>query len=150
MTSKGLKALIIVSSPAEIVTQFERVKLPIECDHQKCSSIIQQLHEYFDGTRQQFTIPIDWDGMNTFEERVLRATLAIPYGETRTYREIASQVSTPFAARAVGHVEASNPIPIVIPCHRVIGVDGLLRGYSGHGGIATKQWLLEHEQKHKK
>ncbi len=150
MTSKGLKAIAIVSSLAEVVVQFERVKLPIECDHQKCSPITQQIQEYFDGTRQQFTIPIDWDDMNLFEEKVLRATLAIPYAETRTYREIAAQVSTPFAARAVGHVEASNPIPIVIPCHRVIGADGLLRGYSGYGGTATKQWLLEHEQKHKK
>ena len=71
--------------------------------------------------------------------------MAIPYGETRTYGEIAAQIGTPNAPRAVGRANAANPMPLVIPCHRVIGTDGKLHGYGGAGGLKTKQWLLSME-----
>jgi O-6-methylguanine DNA methyltransferase len=71
--------------------------------------------------------------------------MAIPYGQTRTYREIAAQIGTPNAPRAVGRANATNPMPLVIPCHRVIGTDGKLHGYGGAGGLKTKRWLLTME-----
>ena len=80
--------------------------------------------------------------MTEFQKKVLKAVCAIPYGETRTYGQIAAQIRFQSASRAVGRANATNPIPLVIPCHRVIGADGNLRGYGAGDGIATKAWLL--------
>jgi methylated-DNA-[protein]-cysteine S-methyltransferase len=106
---------------------------------------IMQISEYLGGKRMDFDLPIDWSMMTPFQEQVLRATDSIPYGGVSTYSEIAQKVGKPGAARAVGSAEAANPIPIVIPCHRVIGSDGKLHGYGGRGGITTKAWLLKLE-----
>jgi methylated-DNA-[protein]-cysteine S-methyltransferase len=106
---------------------------------------IKQISEYLGGKRRDFDLPIDWSMMTPFQEQVLRATDSIPYGGVSTYSEIAQKVGKPGAARAVGSAEAANPVPIVIPCHRVIGSDGKLHGYGGRGGITTKAWLLELE-----
>jgi methylated-DNA-[protein]-cysteine S-methyltransferase len=106
---------------------------------------IIQISEYLKGKRRDFDLPIDWSMMTPFQEQVLRTTYSIPYGVVSTYSEIARKVGKPGAARAVGSAEAANPVPIVIPCHRVIGSDGKLHGYGGRGGIATKAWLLKHE-----
>jgi methylated-DNA-[protein]-cysteine S-methyltransferase len=106
---------------------------------------IIQISEYLKGKRRDFDLPIDWSMMTPFQEQVLRATDSIPYGVVSTYSEVAQKVGKPGAARAVGSAEAANPVPIVIPCHRVIGSDGKLHGYGGRGGIATKAWLLKHE-----
>jgi O-6-methylguanine DNA methyltransferase len=76
----------------------------------------------------------------------LHLTTQIPYGQTSTYKKIAFQLKRPNASRAVGRVEATNPIPLVIPCHRVLGSDGSLHGYGGPGGIKLKAWLLELEK----
>jgi len=76
---------------------------------------------------------------------VLQATREIPYGETRTYKEIAERIGRPRAARAVGRAEATNPMPLVLPCHRVIGMDGKLHGYGLAEGVKTKEWLLQME-----
>lgn len=103
----------------------------------------QELTEYFYAGRRLFTLPIDWRGMKPYQEQVLRACLAIPYGQTRTYGELARQTGKgPAAARAVGAIMASNPIPIVIPCHRVVGSDGKLHGYGSPGGVDDKARLL--------
>ena len=83
--------------------------------------------------------------MTSFQLQVLHLTYHIPYGQTSTYKDIAIQVGKPNAARAVGRVEATNPIPLVIPCHRVLGSDGSLHGYGGPGGIKLKAWLLQLE-----
>ena len=106
---------------------------------------IIQILEYLGGKRRDFDLPIEWSMMTPFQEQVLRATDSIPYGGVSTYSEIAQKVGNPGAARAVGSAEAANPVPIVIPCHRVIGSDGKLHGYGGRGGIATKAWLLKLE-----
>ncbi|MBT7781327.1 MAG: methylated-DNA--[protein]-cysteine S-methyltransferase [Anaerolineae bacterium] len=102
-----------------------------------------QLHEYLAGKRHSFTIAIDWSMMRPFQREALLATFAIPYGHTSTYGEIAAQIGHPSAARAVGRAEATNPMPLVIPCHRVLGADGKLRGYGG--GLEIKKWLLKLE-----
>lgn len=103
---------------------------------------IQALEEYLNGTRLSFELPIDWSVMTPFQANVLRLVNLIPYGETRSYGEIARELNKPTAARAVGMANARNPIPLVIPCHRVIGHDGKLCGYSAPNGIETKAWLL--------
>ncbi|MBN1536339.1 MAG: methylated-DNA--[protein]-cysteine S-methyltransferase [Anaerolineales bacterium] len=114
-------------------------------DPVRVSSTSQQLEEYFVKKRTDFDLIIDWSNMLPFQEQVLKATLAIPYGQTSTYGEIAFRLDKPQAARAVGRAEATNPIPLVIPCHRVIGADGKLHGYGGGKGIETKAWLLKFE-----
>ena len=100
---------------------------------------MQQIEEYFQGKRIRFEFPLDFDG-TPFQVAVWQELLCIPYGETRTYGEIARRLAKPGASRAVGMANHHNRIPIVIPCHRVIGHDGSLAGYAG--GIHLKQQLL--------
>lgn len=105
-----------------------------------------QVEEYLTGRRTGFELEIDWALCTPFQRQVLEQQLAIPYGETRTYGQLAAQIGKPRAARAVGRAGATNPIPLIIPCHRVIGSDGALRGYGAPGGIQTKAWLLDLEK----
>lgn len=106
---------------------------------------LDQLSAYFQGRRQEFDLEIDWRGIAPFNLRALRAARAIPYGQTRTYAHIAAQLGSPRASRAVGAAMAGNPMPIVLPCHRVIGSDGKLHGYAAPDGIQTKAYLLRFE-----
>lgn len=98
-----------------------------------------QLREYFAGARRTFDLPLAPHG-TAFQQRVWTALRAIPYGETRTYGELAAAIDSPNASRAVGMANHRNPIPIVIPCHRVIGANGTLTGYAG--GLEVKRKLL--------
>ena len=100
---------------------------------------ILQIEEYFQGKRTEFDFPLDFDG-TPFQVSVWQELLNIPYGETRTYGEIAKKLGKPGAARAVGMANHDNRIPIVVPCHRVVGHDGSLTGYAG--GLHIKQQLL--------
>ena len=100
-----------------------------------------QLHDYFDGKRQGFTLPLAPAFGTAFQRRVWDALCAIPYGETRSYRDIAEALGLK-GARAIGQANGRNPIPIIIPCHRVVAADGSLGGYSGDGGPVTKHFLL--------
>lgn len=102
----------------------------------------QQVTEYFAGARQTFDLPLRVDG-SAFQRAVCAAMLEIPFGETRTYGEIARDLGQ--SAQAVGRACGHNPIPVLIPCHRVMGADGKLTGYSGQGGVETKVALLRHE-----
>ncbi|HET8673704.1 MAG TPA: methylated-DNA--[protein]-cysteine S-methyltransferase [Thermoleophilaceae bacterium] len=102
----------------------------------------EQLEQYFAGERSEFDIPLDLRGSG-FQRSVWDALLTIPYGETRSYGEVAKQIGRPDRARAVGSANGRNPVSIVVPCHRVIGADGSLVGYGG--GLERKRWLLEHE-----
>lgn len=105
----------------------------------------EQLREYLEGQRRKFTFPINWTIFRPFQKEALQAVFKIPYGETRTYSEIAVELNRPRAYRAVGRANATNPMPIVIPCHRLIGTDGKLHGYGGGEGLKTKEWLLKME-----
>jgi len=101
-----------------------------------------QLDEYFGGKRRIFDLKLEPRG-TAFQERVWHELLRIPYGETRSYKDIAIDVGNSQAVRAVGMANGRNPISIIIPCHRVIGIKGGLVGYGG--GLWRKQWLLDHE-----
>lgn len=102
-----------------------------------------QVTEYFAGTRAEFDLPLAIAGSD-FQRAVCGAMLAIPLGETRTYGEIAADLGVP--AQAIGQACGGNPIPVIIPCHRVMGAGGKLTGFSGLGGVETKVWLLRHEK----
>lgn len=104
---------------------------------------IKELEEYFAGNRKVFTVPLDLRGTE-FQKKVWEALREIPYGETRSYKEIAEKIGNPKASRAVGMANHRNPIGIVVPCHRVVGANGKLTGYAG--GIPMKQALLELEK----
>jgi methylated-DNA-[protein]-cysteine S-methyltransferase len=103
----------------------------------------RQLNEYFAGKRRSFSLPLDMQG-TVFQKSVWEALLGIPFGETRSYGQLAKQLGNPNAMRAVGAANGRNPISIVVPCHRVIGSSGELTGFAG--GLETKAHLLELEQ----
>lgn len=130
---------------------FERIRMRMlkrynrevkEGSNSLLNEIEKQSNEYFSGTRKEFDFPIDQKG-TAFEKSVWNALMKIPYGETRSYGEIAKQLGKPGAPRAVGRANGMNYIAIVIPCHRVIDSNGNLHGYGG--GVWRKRWLLEHE-----
>ena len=109
------------------------------------STLLAELSEYFFGLRKSFSVPINWDVMTRFQKDVLQLTIEIPFGDVRTYGDIARQLGKPGASRAVGTSLARNPMPLVVPCHRVVGSDYKMRGFAGPDGIKTKVWLLELE-----
>lgn len=109
-------------------------------------AVFQELDEYFQGKRKTFDIPLRTHG-TPFQEKVWAALRAIPYGEVRSYKEVAEAIGHPKAYRAVGMANNANPIFIIIPCHRVIGADGSLTGYGG--GLPMKKALLSLEKKHR-
>jgi len=106
------------------------------------AATIRQLQEYFTGARREFDLPLRAQGTQ-FQQRAWKSLSEIPYGETRSYGEQAKRIGNPRASRAVGLANGSNPLPIVVPCHRVIGADGSLTGFGG--GLERKRWLLSHE-----
>lgn len=103
----------------------------------------QQLEDYFDGKKVEFTVPFIMTGTD-FQKAVWTAMLNIPYGKTKSYGEVARLIGRPAAVRALGAACGSNPIAILIPCHRIVGSNGKLTGYGG--GLPTKEWLLKLEQ----
>lgn len=104
----------------------------------------RQLKAYFAGELREFDVPMNLTG-TSFQKKVWDELTRIPYGETISYAELATRIGNPKACRAVGLANGRNPIAILVPCHRVIGANGTLTGYGG--GLPTKQWLLEHEQR---
>jgi O-6-methylguanine DNA methyltransferase len=109
---------------------------------EKTADYVRQMQEYLTGTRKDFEMPLDLRGTD-FQMRCWNALLEIPYGETRTYADIAREVKCPKGFRAVGMANNRNPIAIVVPCHRVVETNGKLGGYGG--GLPAKEWLLELE-----
>ncbi len=105
-----------------------------------------QLDKYFDGKLYEFNLPLDFAGWGEFQKEVWRSLQKIPWGDTMSYREIALDIGRPKAFRAVGNANSKNPLPIIVPCHRVIKSDGSLGGYSS--GIDVKVLLLQHEGSH--
>lgn len=104
----------------------------------------RQLEEYFKGRRKKFDLKLAPEG-TLFQQKVWQQIIKVEYGETATYQKVAQQVGTEKHTRAVGLANGQNPIPIIVPCHRIIGANGKLTGYAG--GIDRKKWLLQHEMK---
>lgn len=105
---------------------------------------VRQLDEYFAGIRTEFVVPIDVDGTD-FQRDAWSVLTHIPHGETISYGEQATRMGRPTAVRAVGAANGRNPVPVIVPCHRVIGANGSLTGFAG--GLEVKTWLLEHERR---
>ena len=137
---KGLQILQFQDGahPLRIQSSWIKVRKPFQ-------DILKQLQEYFDGARTHFQVNLDLKG-TTFQRHVWKALQEIPYGRTTSYGAIAKQVGRPQASRAVGAANGQNPVSIIVPCHRVIGVNGQLVGYGG--GLPIKQALLELELSH--
>lgn len=125
-----------------IEDELEHAGYTAEVDPQCTAAAKRQLLEYCQGERQTFTLPLALNGTD-WQVAVWQALIRIPFGETRTYGEIATELGRPSAARAMGRANATNHIPLVVPCHRVIGANGALTGFEG--GIHIKSRLLEHE-----
>jgi methylated-DNA-[protein]-cysteine S-methyltransferase len=117
--------------------------LPVVDDDPVLSAAEAQIHEYFAGDRRDFDLPLDLHGTE-FQIAAWRALASVPYGETTSYGEQAERIGRPGAFRAVGAANGKNPVPIILPCHRIVGVNGSLTGFAG--GLELKQWLLSMEQ----
>lgn len=147
-SSRGLVALAMRSTRRKFTKQIASLTgINPSWDNTMLAAQAHRLKAYLEGHQRALNLPVDWSCIaSPFQRRVLRQVLRIPTGETRSYQDIAKSIGNPRAARAVGRANATNPLPLVIPCHRVIGKDGRLTGYSGDGGIRTKAWLLESER----
>lgn len=135
-SGKGLSAILWENDDPARVRLGPLIEDP---EHPILVEAERQLRDYFAGTRKAFTVPLDFHGTD-FQKSVWAALLAIPYGETRSYAEIARAVGRPTAFRAVGAANGKNPISIIAPCHRVIGTNGALTGFAG--GLKAKELLL--------
>jgi methylated-DNA-[protein]-cysteine S-methyltransferase len=113
-------------------------------DRRRCDPVLRELDEYFAGRRRTFDVAVDLTPLSAFRRRVLAATARVPYGELTTYKEVARRAGNEAASRAAGGALNANPIPIVVPCHRVVGSDGSLVGYAG--GLPVKRRLLALER----
>jgi len=146
ISDQGLVAVELGDEPEGLIEQLPKLGfLQVVSNPVKTRQALRQIRDYLFGKRKEFTIPVDWSVLTPFQGRALKATCEIPYGHVSTYKEIASQLGNPKGARAVGGAEATNPMPLVIPCHRVLGSDGGLHGYGAGKGLETKAWLLELE-----
>ena len=145
-TERGLLTVVLPGGPAAEAEAWARRALGgVTCieDEGALGAALAQFAEYFAGARRAFDLPLDPRG-TPFQCAVWRAVAAIPWGETRSYSEIAAAIGRPAAVRAVGAANGANRLPPVIPCHRVVGADGRLTGYAG--GLAMKRLLLEMER----
>ena len=144
-TSRGLVRVSFPIEPSEKVLEelAGSVSPRILESPAKLDEARRELDLYFEGRLQDFDLPLDWRLTHGFYRKVLRATARIPYGQTRSYSEMAKRAGSPRAVRAAGSALGSNPLPIIVPCHRVLRTGGALGGYGG--GLETKQALLELE-----
>jgi methylated-DNA-[protein]-cysteine S-methyltransferase len=142
VTQRGLLRVKYADEPIEEVLAevAARVSPRILRAPSRTDSVRRELDGYFALRRQRFDLPIDWSLVRGFAGSVLRETARIPFGDVRSYGQVARQAGSPRAARAAGNALGSNPIPIVVPCHRVLHADGGLGGYSG--GLDRKRYLL--------
>ena len=145
-TREGLVRLGLPAEDENRVLEQLAARISPRVLHASRESLTQtrrELDEYFGGHRREFGIPLDWRLTGGFRREVLRATAEIPYGQTASYRDVATRAGSPGATRAAGSALATNPLPIVVPCHRVLSTGGGLGGYAG--GLQAKTALLHLE-----
>jgi len=144
-SEKGL-CLAEFSNPARVSASLAPLRElygPVrETSHDTLNLTVKQLLAYFEGSLTAFDLPLDFVGTD-FQLKVWNLLVAIPFGATRTYGDLARELGDPNLSRAVGTANGQNRMAIIVPCHRVIGADGTLTGYAG--GLDKKKWLLEHE-----
>jgi len=144
VSGQGLCAVDFGRGEAEFLKRFDP-RTRLEKNPQSVERVMAQLSEYFAGKRSRFDLPVDLSTLTPFQKTVLKVTCRIAPGEVWTYHRVAEAMRRPRSSRPVGQALARNPVPIVIPCHRVIASDGALRGYSGGSGLKAKRWLLQLE-----
>jgi methylated-DNA-[protein]-cysteine S-methyltransferase len=144
-TPRGLVRLSFSGEDFDWVVEYlaEKISPRVLSAPKRLDPVRKQLDEYFAGRRHDFDVPLDWQLTHGFAQRVLRATARIPYGRVSSYREMAHKAGNVRATRAAGNALGSNPIPIVVPCHRVLRTGGSLGGYGG--GLPMKEALLRME-----
>ena len=142
---EGLRQVAFNSLKVLKKIRGEEVEEPSLLGLETIGTLLSEINAYLFGLRKAFSIKIDWSVFSSFQTSVLQLTYEIPYGELRTYGDLAEQLGKPGAARAVGKALGDNPMPIIIPCHRVVDSSRRLRGYSAPNGIQTKAFLLSLE-----
>jgi methylated-DNA-[protein]-cysteine S-methyltransferase len=142
-TDAGLVRVVFRQSEAAFTRALRDLGLTVTRSTARTDDVVRQLRAYFAGRRRRFDVRIDLRGVTPFQRRVLEATSAVPAGQVVSYGEIARRIGRPRGSRAVGQALGRNPIPIVIPCHRVVAAGGRLGGYTG--GLAIKKKLLRLE-----
>ncbi|HEX2193795.1 MAG TPA: methylated-DNA--[protein]-cysteine S-methyltransferase [Candidatus Limnocylindria bacterium] len=145
VTPRGLVRLAYPADSEEAVVEELAARVSPRVLHapERTDAARRELDDYFAGGRTHFSLPVDWSLVRGFAQGVLRATARVPFGQVVTYSEVAVAAGSPRAYRAAGNALGSNPIPIVVPCHRVVHVGGGLGGYTG--GLERKRFLLELE-----
>jgi O-6-methylguanine DNA methyltransferase len=141
---QGLCAVNFGLEEDEFLSRFD-ARARLERNPRAVAEVAAQLREYFARERRRFELRVDLVGLTPFQRQVLGATSRIAPGQVWTYQGLAEKIGRPKCSRPVGQALARNPIPIVIPCHRVIATDGSMGGYSGGSGIESKRWLLRFE-----
>jgi methylated-DNA-[protein]-cysteine S-methyltransferase len=146
VTERGLVRVAFASEPGDEVLEelAARVSPRVLRLPGRTDAVRRELDEYFAGERRRFDLPLDWSLVRGFAQGVLRATAGVPFGAVTTYRQVAEAAGSPRASRAAGNALGSNPIPIVVPCHRVLHSGGGLGGYAG--GLDRKRYLLSLER----
>lgn len=137
----GLKAVIMPRESQDLILDEIRKLFPRTVENVRgFDAARDELLRYFDGEKVAFGVPLDWSDATPFQRKVWEATASIPWEECRSYLWVAQQIDKPGASRAVGQALAANPLPVIVPCHRVVSSNGGLGGYSG--GLEMKKWLL--------
>ena len=144
VSDRGVCAVEFGRRKPKFVSRLE-TRARLEKNTRACAPILKQLREYLTGRRTHFDLPVDLSSLTPFQREVLAVTRRIPLGQAWSYQRVARAMGRARASRPVGQALGRNPIPIVIPCHRVIASDGTLGGYSGGAGLKSKRWLLRHE-----
>lgn len=146
LSGKGVVAIEYSESETGFVSRLaRRLGGKPERSPDRLREVCDEVRDYLEGTRTSFDLRVDLAGLTPFQQSVLKAVARVPRGKVATYAEIARRIDRPRAARAVGQALRRNPIPIVIPCHRVLASNGGLGGYTGRGGVRTKKQLLSLE-----
>ena len=144
VNERGLCALDFGRKESEFLQRFDN-RTRLEKNSKAVQRVLAQLREYFAGDRSSFNLPVDISQLTPFQRSVLDIACRIAPGQVWTYHRVAEELGRPRSSRPVGGALARNPIPIVIPCHRVVASDGTLGGYSGGSGLKAKRWLLRLE-----
>lgn len=144
MSEEGVCAVDFAIEEADFLAELDPMAR-IRHDSKAVDEALRQLCEYFDGERQGFDLPVDLGGTTPFQRNALQLIRDIPVGRVWTYKEVAEKLGRPTASRAVGQAMARNPVPIIIPCHRVIATSGRMQGYAAGLGVESKRMLLRFE-----